>query len=151
MLKNYFKLGFRNIIRHKGFSFINIAGLALGLALFILVALYVQFELGFDRFHENQDRIYRIEQVLAHESYMEPTAGCPTALSAALSTDMAGFKGITRVIRNNLNITTPDNRRFRENDVFAVDNAFLIMIQSHFSFYKIRKLEKGCFSPTPDL
>lgn len=63
MFKNYFKLGFQNIIRHKGFSFINIAGLALGLALFILVALYVQFELSFDRFHENQDRIYRIEQV----------------------------------------------------------------------------------------
>ena len=127
MFKNYFMMGSRNIIRHKGFSFISIAGLALGLALFILVALYVQFELSFDKFHENQDRIYRVEQVLAHESSMESTAGCPTALSAALSTDMAGFEGITKVLRYGLDITTSDNRNFGVNDVFAVDNAFLDM------------------------
>ncbi|MCJ7581456.1 MAG: ABC transporter permease, partial [Candidatus Aminicenantes bacterium] len=125
MFKNYFKLGSRNIIKHKGFSFINITGLALGFALFILVALYVQFELSFDRFHENQDRIYRVEQVLAHESSMEPTAGCPTALAAALSTDMAGFEGISKVLRHGLDITTSDNRTFGERDVFAVDNTFL--------------------------
>lgn len=127
MFKNYFKLGSRNIVKHKGFSFISIAGLALGLALFILVSLYVQFELSFDRFHENQNRIYRVEQVLAHESSTEPTAGCPTALSAALSTDIAGFEGITKVLRYRLDITTSDNRIFGENDVFAVDNAFLDM------------------------
>ena len=127
MLKNYFKLGLRNMVKHSGSSFINIAGLALGLSLFILVALYVQFELGFDGFHDKKDRIYRVEQILAHESHTEPTAGCPTALSFALAADIPDFEKITKVIRNNLFFTTPDNRKFRENDVFAVDNAFLEM------------------------
>lgn len=75
MFKNYFKLGYRNIRKYKGASLINIVGLAVGLSLFILVALYVQFELSFDRFHTHRDRIYRMEQILAHESSTELTAG----------------------------------------------------------------------------
>lgn len=134
MFRNYFKLGLRNIGKHKGFSFINIAGLAVGLALFILVALYVQFELSFDRFHTNQDRIYRVEQILAHESSTEPTAGCPTALSKALLNDIPEFEELTRVLGNTLLITTPDNLKIEEDDVFAVDNAFLKM----FSFPLIK-------------
>jgi putative ABC transport system permease protein len=60
MLKNYFKVAFRNILRHKGFSFINISGLALGLAVFMLIMLWVQDENSYDRFHKNADRIYRL-------------------------------------------------------------------------------------------
>ncbi len=61
MFTNYLKIAWRNIIRHKGFSFINIFGLAVGLACFLLITLYVQYELSYDRFHENRDRIFRIE------------------------------------------------------------------------------------------
>jgi len=60
MFKNYLKIAFRNIIRHKGFSFINIAGLAVGLAVCFLILLWVQDELEYDRSHENYDRIHRI-------------------------------------------------------------------------------------------
>ncbi|MBT4575112.1 MAG: FtsX-like permease family protein, partial [Candidatus Cloacimonetes bacterium] len=60
MLKNYFKIAVRNIIRHKGFSFINIAGLAVGLAVCFLILLWVQDELSFDKFNENYNRIHRI-------------------------------------------------------------------------------------------
>ncbi|NIN92798.1 MAG: FtsX-like permease family protein, partial [Candidatus Aenigmarchaeota archaeon] len=60
MLKNYLKITIRNIKRYKGFSFINISGLAIGMTIFILIALFVQYELSFDRYHENADRIYRI-------------------------------------------------------------------------------------------
>jgi len=60
MFKNYLKIAFRNIIRHKGFSFINIAGLAVGLAVCFLILLWVQDELGYDSFHKNYDRIHRI-------------------------------------------------------------------------------------------
>ncbi len=61
MFKNYLKTTIRNIIKHKGYSLINIVGLTLGLALFILIASYVQFEFSFDKFHKNYDRIYRVE------------------------------------------------------------------------------------------
>jgi len=60
MLKNYLKVTLRNIQKHKGYSFINIAGLAVGMACCILILLWVQDELSYDRFHENADQIYRL-------------------------------------------------------------------------------------------
>jgi len=60
MVKNYIKIAFRNLIRYKGYSFINITGLAVGMACTILIAVYVYNELSFDRFHEKADRIYRV-------------------------------------------------------------------------------------------
>lgn len=60
MFKNYFKIALRNAVRHKAYSFINIAGLMIGLTSFILISMYVQHQLSFDNFHENKDQIYRI-------------------------------------------------------------------------------------------
>jgi putative ABC transport system permease protein len=62
MLRNYLKIAFRNLLKHKGFTFINIAGLSLGLTSFLVIALYVTDELGYDRFHKNSDRIYRVSR-----------------------------------------------------------------------------------------
>ena len=58
MFTNYLKVAFRNIIKHKGYSFINIAGLAVGMAVCILIILWIQHEVSFNRFHENVDRIH---------------------------------------------------------------------------------------------
>ena len=60
MLKNYIKVALRNIRRHKGFSFINIAGLAIGMACAVMIFLWVQDELSYDRFHEDAEYIYRV-------------------------------------------------------------------------------------------
>lgn len=60
MFGNYLKVAIRNIIRHKGYSFINIAGLAVGMACFILIALWVRDELSYDKFHLNADRLYLV-------------------------------------------------------------------------------------------
>ena len=60
MLKNYLKIAWRNLLKNKTFSIINIAGLAIGLSCFILIALYVLDEISYDRFHQKADRIYRI-------------------------------------------------------------------------------------------
>lgn len=62
MIKNYIKIALRNISKYKGYSFINIAGLAVGMAICILILLYVQDELSFDEYHEYSDRIFRIER-----------------------------------------------------------------------------------------
>lgn len=59
MIRSYTKVAFRNFLRHKGFSLINISGLALGLACAILILLWVQHELSYDAFHANSNRIYR--------------------------------------------------------------------------------------------
>src|SRR5215218_1252119 len=60
MFKNYFKIAFRNLWKNKGYSAINIVGLAIGLATCLLITLYVTDELSYDRFNANADRIYRI-------------------------------------------------------------------------------------------
>lgn len=62
MLKNYLLVAFRNLYKHKAFSFINIVGLAIGMAACLLILQYVNFELSFDNFHTKKDRIYRINQ-----------------------------------------------------------------------------------------
>ena len=60
MLRNYLKIAIRSLWKNKTFSFINIAGLAIGLSCFLLIALYVLDELSFDKYNANADRIYRI-------------------------------------------------------------------------------------------
>ncbi|MGB8321200.1 MAG: ABC transporter permease, partial [Ignavibacteriaceae bacterium] len=60
MLKNYFKIAIRNISKNKLFSFINISGLTIGMACFILIMLWVQNELNFERYNKNADHICRV-------------------------------------------------------------------------------------------
>ena len=66
MFKNYLKIAFRNLLKNKGYTAINIAGLAVGVCCFILISLFVKNEFSYDRFHSNADRIYRVWQ---HENY----------------------------------------------------------------------------------
>src|SRR5664279_1240355 len=60
MIRNYLITAWRNLIKNKAFSLINILGLSIGLCCFLLILLFVQDELHFDRFHQKSDRIYRI-------------------------------------------------------------------------------------------
>ena len=64
MLKNYFKVAWRNLLKNKVFSVINIAGLAAGLTCFILIMLYVSDETSYDKYNEKADRIYRINSLI---------------------------------------------------------------------------------------
>jgi len=74
MFKNHLKIALRNLKRHKGYSFINISGLAVGIACSILILLWVEHELSYDRFHENADELYRValttERQDFHGSYL---------------------------------------------------------------------------------
>ena len=60
MFKNYLKISLRNLLKHRVYSFINILGLAVGIAASVLITLYVLDELSYDRFHAKADRTYRI-------------------------------------------------------------------------------------------
>lgn len=64
MYKNYFTIAWRTFLKTKGYSFINIAGLAVGLSACLLIGLYVKHELSYDRFHENASRVYRVNMEL---------------------------------------------------------------------------------------
>src|SRR3982751_1214344 len=60
MIKNYFKTAFRNVMKNKTFSFINIAGLSIGMAACLLILQYVSFQLSYDQFNKNVGNIYRV-------------------------------------------------------------------------------------------
>src|ERR1700748_2682038 len=60
MFKNYFKTAIRSLLRNRTYSIINIAGLAAGIAVFLLIFVVIRFETSFDDFHPNKDRIYRV-------------------------------------------------------------------------------------------
>jgi putative ABC transport system permease protein len=89
MLKNYIKIALRNIVRHKGYSVINIAGLAVGMACCILILLWVQHELSYDRLHENADQLYRI--YYTNENYEGHAIYLPGTLAAYLKDNYPGI------------------------------------------------------------
>jgi putative ABC transport system permease protein len=60
MIKNYFKIAWRNLMKNKTFSFINIAGVSIGMAACLLILQYVSFELSYDQFNKNASNIYRV-------------------------------------------------------------------------------------------
>jgi len=85
MLKNYLKIAWRNLIRHKAFSFINIGGLSIGIAACLLISLYVNYELSYDAYHVNKNRIVRLTNVMhTPESDNVTIALSPTLLATTL-------------------------------------------------------------------
>lgn len=86
MFKNYVKVGWRSMLRHKLYAAINVGGLALGLTAFTLIFLYVRHELSYDRFYPNADRIYRAYQQQPFNPFMgtDYFAVMPAALAETL-------------------------------------------------------------------
>ena len=85
MLKNYIKVAFRALRRQKGYSFLNIAGLSVGLACALLIALWIQDELSYDRFHQNGDRIYQVRRhVQFNSDQIYTQQSVPWPLASAL-------------------------------------------------------------------
>ncbi len=81
MLKNYLKSALRNIKRYKGYTFINIAGLAIGMACCILILMYITTELSYDRYHTNADRIVRLglDANMGGTTVVTPISNVPSA------------------------------------------------------------------------
>lgn len=77
MFENYAKIAFRNFKKRKGYTFINVAGLAIGIACCLLICIYVLNELSYDRFFSDADRIYRIKQIPTQNSDQVPSVGSP--------------------------------------------------------------------------
>jgi putative ABC transport system permease protein len=122
MLRNYFKIALRNILRSKAYSFINVIGLSIGIAGFALIFSYVYDEMNYDSFHQNADRIYRIytvEKSSGGESYSAVT---PDPLPKALRNDFPGLSNVARLFRNEFWVTR-DDRAFKET-VFCSDPSF---------------------------
>jgi putative ABC transport system permease protein len=79
MLQNYLKITYRNLLKNKSYTFINIAGLAVGIACCMLIAFYVKDELSYDRYHKNGDNIYRLLQTIQYSDKAEDMVSLPPA------------------------------------------------------------------------
>jgi len=125
MIKNYLKIAFRNIFRNKLSSFINILSLALGLAVFLLIMLWVRDEISYDRFHENTDRLYRlvVQADLGEQSFkavVTPGEFLPYLQSNIPEVEAAcRYRPLTSDI-----LTEADGNKFYENKIACADSSF---------------------------
>ena len=92
MLRHYFTITIRHLRRHKGYSILNVFGLAIGMVCAILIGLYVQDELSYDRFHENADRIFRVSsRGMIGNTYSNHTQ-TPAPMAKALKRDFSDIE-----------------------------------------------------------
>src|SRR5215218_2715800 len=99
MLKNYFKIAWRNLMKNKVFSFINIFGLTIGLTSFLLIALYIFDELTFDSFHKNANNIYRVvEDKISPEGKETKVAGAGFQVSEQCKANFREIKDVVRFL-----------------------------------------------------
>jgi len=134
MFKNYLKTALRITKQHKEYSFINIAGLALGIACCLLILFWVQDELSFDRFHENADHLYRLVEDLNFEGRTLHIARTPSAVAPALLEEIPDVVNAAIYLPAPSLLVTHGENNFYENGIAFVSPSFLEMFT--FSFIK---------------
>ncbi len=99
MLKNYFKTAWRNLSRNKSFTFINISGLAIGMAVCIVIFVIIQFQTSFDNFHKKKARIYRVltEYHHADEANIFYGHGVPYPMPKGLKTEFSKIQEVAPI------------------------------------------------------
>jgi putative ABC transport system permease protein len=125
MIRNYFKIAWRNLVRNRAFSAINISGLAIGLASCMLISLYVLDELSFDRFHDKGDRIVRVyfKGIMQGGIMNEANVMPPTA--AALKADYPEVEEATRLRQGGNPLILIGEKLFTDDRLAFVDSNFL--------------------------
>ncbi|MGB3463739.1 MAG: ABC transporter permease, partial [Cyclobacteriaceae bacterium] len=129
MIKNLLKVAFRNVKKEKFFSLLNILGLTIGTICILFISLYITDELSYDKFHQQADRIYRINQTFIWGDDDNLFGSTGPAVADALRTEIPEFDHVTRVHTPG-NLTVSYEKRqpfavFEEGEVLAVDANFL--------------------------
>ncbi len=119
MLKNHIKIALRNIKKQKVNSFINISGLAVGLAAVILLMLYIQYEISYDRFHEKADRIYRV--ALEEKESQRLVIATPAPLGPLMKAEFPEVDEAVRFMKRDNRLVSYHDQHFMENNFFFVD------------------------------
>ena len=127
MIKNYFKVALRNLWKNKGLSFINIFGLASGMACSLLIFLFVTDELSYDRFTVGSDRVYRVVKDFVNDDGSRlPDATTPPAVAPAIQKEIPGIEHVTRVFPGwgNNSLFTYKDKHVYEQRLYRVDSSF---------------------------
>src|SRR5688500_5525769 len=130
MLKNYFKIAYRNLMKYKAISFINLFGLTVGLTCCLLILAYILHDTSFDKYHKNANNIYRVER-----TFLNPESGdlslelgtVAPPIAPLLQNDFKEIKKITRFLQNGNTPLRYGDNMFNEPDVyFADENLFSV-------------------------
>ncbi|RRB00014.1 ABC transporter permease [Larkinella rosea] len=127
MIRNYVKIAFRNLTKSKGYSFINITGLAVGMACTVVLFLVVKHETSYDRHYTNGDRMYRLETENIKEKHSYP--GTYTGMANALRSDLPEAERVVPLIQvGGTTFADPSaENRFKEKFVFAGNELFHLL------------------------
>ncbi|MCF8235457.1 MAG: ABC transporter permease [Bacteroidales bacterium] len=127
MIGNYFKTALRNILKHKSYSLINIIGLSIGIACFVLIGLYIADEMSYDRYHEKSDRIYRVVNVYDFDGVGENSASAPFPVAFTLKNEYPGLiKNVVRIFdfQVSRSLVEYKDKSFNEKNLFFADSTF---------------------------
>jgi putative ABC transport system permease protein len=126
MIKNYFKIAWRNLWKNKVFSAINILGLSTGLACCILMFLFIQNELGYDKFHKRSKNIYRLTSESDGPGGKAGLAVTPAPWAPIMKKDYPEIRNYTRLLKaEKTDLGQPGQQRFYESDLLYADSTFL--------------------------
>ncbi len=125
MFHNYFKTAWRNLMKNKTFSFINIAGLSIGMAACLLILQYVSFELSYDQFNKNADDIYRVyNDRYQNGKLIQHGTITYSAIGKAMQNDYPEVVNHVRVEPFGNVIITYKDKKIGEQELMAVENPF---------------------------
>jgi len=143
MLLNYFKIAWRNIIRNKTYTAINILGLAFGICTCITIYLITSYELNFDKFHPDRERIFRIVGEMQRASGEKEFLNCPVLHPAELEGSIPGFESSAGLHTFGEKITVPDDKKTKvfENKIdLSYQSTAIITWPSYFDIFKYQWL-----------
>ena len=133
MLKNYIKIAWRNLLRKKLFSLINIIGLSVGLSAAIVIYLVVEYEFSFEQFHPDKDRIFRIVTITTFAGDEFPNGGVPAPLAEAVRREISGIEEVAAFFEWHPNVTIPAQKseeatpfKYQQNVILADHHYFNI-------------------------
>jgi len=126
MFKNYFKIAIRNIFKNKVYSFINVGGLALGLATGFIILLWVDNEYSMNRYHTNTDRIYQVNAKLKFGNDIAVWENTPAPLAVFAKDNISDIEQVARLKSNNnyKQVVKTDNKFFVEDNIGFTENEF---------------------------
>ncbi len=152
MLKNYFKVAFRNLNRNRVYALINILGLALGLTVTILVFMFVKDETSYDKHWSDSDRIYRtgIKADMMGQKMDAPVS--PSPMAQALRTEFQDVEAATRLntVRKEILMRHEQTKVYVQKGVYVDSTFFSVFDYSHFSPLRIKVLFRSCLFQAND-
>lgn len=141
MIRNYLKVAWRNLMKNKIFSFINVFGLSIGFTCCMLITMYLAYELSYDRSYDNAERIYQLGTTFVKEGKEDRTANTPAPMALAMQTEFPEIEKSTRLLRTFaddktlLQYSDRDGgiRSFYETNGYLADSTFFQVLSYRFS------------------